>query len=49
MCDKIVERAEKFDIKIVLTSNNAQLSIGRSESEGIINDSTGKQLVNIHT
>ena len=41
MCDKIVERTERFDISLTLTSYNPQVRIGRDRSVGIINDSTG--------
>ena len=43
MCDKIVERAEKFDTSLMLTSNNHQVKIGRDRSTVKIIDSTGKQ------
>ena len=41
MCDKIVERTEKFNIRLTLTSNNPQVRTGRDRSVGIIRDSTG--------
>ena len=42
ICDKIVERTEKFDISLTLTSNNQQILVGRSRSTVKIIDSTGK-------
>ena len=42
MCDKIMERTEKFDIGLTLTSNNPQVRTGRNTSQGRISDSTGK-------
>ena len=43
MCDKMVERTERFDISLTLTSNNPQVRIGgRDKSTGRIRDSTGK-------
>ena len=41
-CDKIVEGTEKFDISLILPSNNSQLRTGRDRSQGRIKDSTGK-------
>ena len=43
MCDKIVERTERFDISLALTSNNPQVETGiRGKSIVRIRDSTGK-------
>ena len=42
MCDKIVERTERFDISLTLTSNNPQVRTGRNTSQRRISDSTGK-------
>ena len=42
MCDKIVERTERFDISLTLTSNNPQVRTGRAKSQGRISDSTCK-------
>ena len=43
MCDKIVESTEKFNLSLILTSNNAQVTIGNKHTpEGRIIDSTGK-------
>ena len=42
MCDKIVERTERFDISLTLTSNNPQVKTGGDRSQGRIIDSTGK-------
>ena len=41
MCDKIVEKIERFDINLTLTSYNPQVRIGKDRAVGIINDSTG--------
>ena len=41
MCDKIVERTERFDIILALASNNPQVRTGRDRSVGIIRDGTG--------
>ena len=43
MCDKIVERIEKFDIRLTLKTNNPQVKIGRDRSTVKITDSTGKR------
>ena len=42
MCDKIVERIEKFDIRLTLNTNNPLVKIGRDRSTVKITDSTGK-------
>ena len=42
MCDKIVERTERFEIILTLTSNNPQVKTGGDRSQGRIIDSTGK-------
>ena len=42
MCDKIVERTEKFDTRLTLTSSNHQVKIGRGRSVVRIIDNTGK-------
>ena len=41
MCDKIVEGTERFNISLILTSNNPQVRSGRDKAVGIITDSTG--------
>ena len=41
-CDKRSESRERFDISLILTSNNPQVRTGRDRSVGIIRDSTGK-------
>ena len=41
ICDKIVERTEKFNISLILPSNNSQVRAGRDRIEGKIRDSTG--------
>ena len=41
-CDKILEREERFDISLILISNNPQVRTGKDRSVGIIRDSTGK-------
>ena len=45
ICDKIVETAERFDISLVLPSNNSQVRAGRDRIEGKIRDSTGMLIV----
>ena len=42
MCDKIMERTERFDISLTLTGDNLQVRTGRDKSQGKISDSTGK-------
>ena len=41
-CDKIVEGMERFDVSLILTSNNPQVRTGRDRSQVRITDSTGK-------
>ena len=41
-CDKIVEGTERFEIILILTSNNPQVRTDRDRSQGRIIDSTGK-------
>ena len=41
-CDKRSEREERFDISLILISNNPQVRTGRDRSVGVIRDSTGK-------
>ena len=43
MCDKIVERTERFDISLILTSNNSQVRTDTNKSIGSITDSPGKR------
>ena len=45
ICDKIVETTERFDISLVLPSNNSQVRAGRDRIEGKIRDSTGMLIV----
>ena len=45
ICDKIVERTEKFNISLILPSNNSQVRAGRDRIEGKIRDSTGIAIV----
>ena len=41
-CDSDIESEEKFNISLLLTSNNTQVRTGRDRAEGVITDSTGK-------
>ena len=41
MCDKIMERTERFDICLTLTSNNPQVRASSNKSQIRIRDSTG--------
>ena len=42
MCDKMVERTERFDISLTLTSNNPQVRTGSTDKAAVrIRDSTG--------
>ena len=42
MCDKMVERTERFDISLTLTSNNPQVRTGSTDEVAVrIKDSTG--------
>ena len=50
MCDKIVERTERFDISLTLTSNNPQVRTGSRDRSAVrITDNTGNDgsVVNI--
>ena len=41
MCDNVVEGTERFNISLILTSNDPQVRTGRDRAVGIIMDSTG--------
>ena len=45
MCDNIIEGTERFNISLILASNNSQVRTGRDRAVGIIRDSTGNDTI----